>query len=161
MGRCCCRPMLTYGFLYNALDQGYLSVDPKRPPPHIGFTSLLVNSLVWLLYSTGVNSPLPAVLPNIAGVVVGAIASWKINSFAPLSAGTWVVMMLLSACTLLLHYGAELTGVPFEEGCYYNGILGNIVTIALVCSPMATWPSIISAGDVTDLCVCLCVGLVL
>ena len=39
-------------FFWCALDQGYLSLDKTAPPPHLGFTSMLVSCFIWGSYVT-------------------------------------------------------------------------------------------------------------
>jgi len=141
-------PLLSQIFYYSALNAGYLSLEAKKPPPHICFTSMFVSCLTWLLYGLAAGS-VPMWLPNATGLAVATVTCWKLNSVKPLGATVWGVVGLLSAVVLALQFGGVVT--PKAKADEYTGLLGNVVAVVMLCSGTVTWPTIVSTGDASGL----------
>lgn len=137
-------------FFWCALDQGYLSLNPKAPPPHLGFTSMLVSCFIWGSYGLSMGSP-SMWIPNATGFIVATITVSALHAADPLDTNVLLVMAAFSGTVAFLQAAGGVVGLDKATANTITGYIGNVVGIVMLCSGAQAWPQIIETSDASAL----------
>eukprot|EP00729_Bicosta_minor_P001336 gene1336-22980_t len=143
-------PLMSQYFFWCALDQGYLSLNRKNPPPHLGFTSMLVGSFIWGSYGLSLGAPAMWV-PNATGLAVAIVTVFAINDAEPLDPNVLLVMAAIGTTVAFLQLFYGVVGLDKATANAATGYIGNVVGIVMMCSSAVTWPTMASTGDASAL----------